>query len=214
MQTCREEIQDAAKTIKQNLVDIAHASHHIDFLNKAEASGRLPGGMNEGPKMMLWNADEETAQEWRDQIKTNTLGFMGIAKRHHKKTIKKSTEAIAETQEAAIKKIADADLNDRQKRAIKLTYDQLIKSATEEAHKVKRERDEASKGKLEERPAKRQRIESQRYETNHTHTLRLTLSTHPTYSYSRQYRGPPHRQRRNSEGRPGAKTRSPHQKKE
>ena len=71
-----------------------------------------------------------------------------------------------------LKLLTDTNLNDRQQKALKGTYNQLLKSASEEAQRIKRERDEATQSKLEERPAKRAtcRTESHRYETKLTHT--------------------------------------------
>jgi len=87
MQALRHQVQNAMSTIKDRLIDIAHASHHLDYLKQAATSGKLPGGMKAEPKMMLWNAGDETIQEWKEQTKINTLGYMEVARRHHQKLL-------------------------------------------------------------------------------------------------------------------------------
>ena len=94
----RDELQKSMKTIKENFIDIAHASHHLDLLKQAETTGRLPGGMMSEPKTMIWKADDETIQEWKDQTRKNTLGYMGVAKQAHTKAIQKGTKTISDTQ--------------------------------------------------------------------------------------------------------------------
>ena len=65
------------------MVDIAHASHHLDHLQKAEASGILPWGLKVEPRMMLVTADRATADEWAEQNRLNTLGYMHVVMRHY-----------------------------------------------------------------------------------------------------------------------------------
>ena len=56
--------------------------------------------------------------------------------------VKKGTETINHVQEKILWDIADGeDLNEKQERALKGTYDQLLKAASEEVQKVKRERE-------------------------------------------------------------------------
>ena len=53
------------------MVDIAHASHHLDYLQKAEATNTLLRGLKVEPRMMLVSEDKATSQEWakKDQEK-------------------------------------------------------------------------------------------------------------------------------------------------
>jgi hypothetical protein len=37
--------------------------------------------------MMLIDADEETAAEWKEQTRRNTLGYIDVAKHHYTKQI-------------------------------------------------------------------------------------------------------------------------------
>ena len=88
--------------------------------------------------MMLWNANAETIRDWREQTKKNTRGYMEVARRHHENVVKKGTETINHVQEKILRDIADGeDLNEKQKRALKVTYDQMLKAASEESHTTK-----------------------------------------------------------------------------
>ena len=77
----RKTIQTNMITIKNMMVDIAHASHHLDYLKKAETSNILPRGLKVEPRMMLVAADRATANEWAEQTRLNTLGYMRVAMR-------------------------------------------------------------------------------------------------------------------------------------
>ena len=76
--------------LHQNMMtDIAHASHHLDFLRTAEETNSLPLGLVVEPRMMLVFADKSTADEWKEQTKRNTLGYMKVAiyMRHYEKLL-------------------------------------------------------------------------------------------------------------------------------
>ena len=73
-------------------------------------------------------------------------------------------------QKAVLECITDASLTDKQKKALKCSYEGLLNNAELEAQKIKKDRDDASQSKLEEHPAKRQRTESYRYDIDHTRT--------------------------------------------
>ena len=69
------------------MTDIAHASHHLDFLRTAEETNTIPRGLVVEPRMMLVFADKSTADEWKEQTKRNTLGYMKVTMRHYKKVL-------------------------------------------------------------------------------------------------------------------------------
>ena len=78
-------------------------------------------------------------REWREQTKKDTRRYVEVARRHHEKVVKKGTETINHVQERILRDIADGeDLNEKQKRALKGTYNQLLKAASEEAQRVNR----------------------------------------------------------------------------
>ena len=104
--------------VKKYMIDIAHASHHLDHLAKTVETNRLPKGLTMEPRMMLIDADEETAAEWKEQTRRNTLGYIDVAKRHYKKQIARKTEAITDCQRKALESISDPLLTDKQRRAL------------------------------------------------------------------------------------------------
>ena len=53
--------------IKNMMTDIAHASHHLDFLRTAEETNSLPRGLVVEPRMMLVFADKSRRMEERNQ---------------------------------------------------------------------------------------------------------------------------------------------------
>ena len=81
----------------------------------------------------------------------------------------------------------------KNRKALKGSYEELFKNAEMEAKEVKRERDETSQSKLsKERPAKRQKTEYQRYDTDHSYTeiLPNTIQKTKMGKYRpRQHRG-------------------------
>ena len=170
MDVSRQKLQKLMADIKKYMIDIAHASHHLDHLTKAAATNKLPRGLTVEPRMMLVDADDETEAEWRNQTRLNTLAYINIALNHYKKVITRKTGQIAEKQKAVLECITDASLTDKQKKALKLSYEGLLSNAEMEAQKIKKDRDEASQSKLDEHQAKRQRTESYRYDIDHTCT--------------------------------------------
>ena len=75
-------IQSNMTRIK-NMTDIADASHHLDLLRTAEETNTLPRGLVVEPRLVF--ADKSTADEWKEQTKRNTLGYMKVAMRHYEK---------------------------------------------------------------------------------------------------------------------------------
>lgn len=103
------------------------------------------------------------------QTRQNTIGYIDVAKHHYSRLIARKTEAIAELQITVLEVISDASLTDKQRKALKGTYEELMKDAEVEAKEVKRDRDETSQAKLScERPAKRQKLDNQRYVNDHS----------------------------------------------
>ncbi|KAL5510806.1 hypothetical protein EMCRGX_G006409 [Ephydatia muelleri] len=164
MDTARNKLQTRMADVKKYMIDIAHASHHLDHLAKTVETNRLPKGLTVEPRMMLIDADEETAAEWKEQTRRNTLGYIDVAKRHYTKQIARKTEAITDCQRKALESISDFLLTDKQRRALKGSYEELLKHAEKEAKAIKRERDQSSQSKLEEgkRPPKRPKTSQQR----------------------------------------------------
>ncbi|KAL5468990.1 hypothetical protein EMCRGX_G030153 [Ephydatia muelleri] len=164
MDTARNKLQTRMADVKKYMVDIAHASHHLDHLAKTVETNRLPKGLTVEPRMMLIDADEETAAEWKEQTRRNTLGYIDVAKRHYKKQIARKTEAITDCQRKALESISDPLLTDKQRRVLKGSYEELLNHAEKEAKAIKRERDQSSQSKLEEgeRPPKRPKTSQQR----------------------------------------------------
>eukprot|EP00731_Ephydatia_muelleri_P013009 Em0007g319a len=115
--------------IRNMMIDIAHASHHLEFL--------------------LVFADETTTQEWKEQTKQNTLG---------------------ETQTETIQLLNDTRLNERQRKGLKGKYELMLKAASDQAKKIKCERDQSSEKKLSDAPpTKRRRLdEEERLKTKQT----------------------------------------------
>eukprot|EP00731_Ephydatia_muelleri_P005538 Em0002g1714a len=141
MDTARNKLQTKMADVKKYMIDIAHASHHLDHLAKTVETNRLPKGLTVEPCMMLIDADEETAAEWKEQTRRNTLGYIDVAKRHYKKQIARKTEAITDCQRKALESISDSLLTDKQRRALKGSYEELLKHAEKEAKAIKRERE-------------------------------------------------------------------------
>ena len=67
MQALRQQVQTAMSTIKDRRIDIAHASHHVDYLKQATISGKLPGGMKAEPKMMLWTQERRPPESGKSR---------------------------------------------------------------------------------------------------------------------------------------------------
>ena len=76
MDSVKRNIQTNSEKIKCMMTDIAHASHHIDHLVRAAESGNLSRGLTVAPKIMLMYADRTTEEEWHEQTKKNTLGYV------------------------------------------------------------------------------------------------------------------------------------------
>lgn len=117
------------------MLNIAHASHHLEYLQRAEATGNLPRRLSVEPRVMLVSADETTTKLWKEQTKLNTLGYMKVAMAHHEKIIKDRTETIREVQKETLQTISEPTLNKLQTKARSLekgTYGQLRKSAIED----------------------------------------------------------------------------------
>lgn len=98
------------------MIDIPHASHHIDHLANAVEANGLPKGLTVEPTMMLVQADEEVEIEWKEQTRQNTIGYINVAKRHNTKLI---AEAITGIQRTVLKGISDTSLTEKQKKALK-----------------------------------------------------------------------------------------------
>ena len=77
--------------------------------------------------------------------------------RHYEKTIKNRTKTISEIQTDTITILNNPSLNERQTKALMGTYEQMLKSSTEEAKRIKEERATASERKPRAPPTKRQR---------------------------------------------------------
>ncbi|KAL5510836.1 hypothetical protein EMCRGX_G006443 [Ephydatia muelleri] len=150
MDTARNKLQTRMADVKKYMIDIAHASHHLDHLAKTVETNRLPKGLTVEHRMMLIDADEETAAEWKEQTRLNTLGYIDVAKRHYTKQIARKTEAITDCQRKALESISDFLLTDKQRRALRGSYEELLKHVEKEAKAIKRERDQSSQSKLEE----------------------------------------------------------------
>ena len=81
MDAARQKLQKYMADVKKCLIDIAHASHHLDYLTKA--ANKLSRGLTVESRMILVDADEETEAERREQTRLNTLVYMEIAKHHY-----------------------------------------------------------------------------------------------------------------------------------
>ena len=138
MDVARQKLQKHMADIKKYLIDITHASHHLDHLAKAVATNKLPRGLIVEPRMMLVDADDETKAEWREQTRLNTLAYIQIALCHYKKVITRKTGQIAKKQKAVLECITDTSLTDKQKRALKCSYEGLLNNAELEAQKIKK----------------------------------------------------------------------------
>ena len=73
--------------IREKMIDIAHASHHMEYLKKAEKTSIFPRGLIVAQRMMLVGADTTTSAQWEEQTRQNTLGYMNGAIRHYEKII-------------------------------------------------------------------------------------------------------------------------------
>ncbi|KAL5515432.1 hypothetical protein EMCRGX_G000596 [Ephydatia muelleri] len=69
----RAKVQSNMAHIRKMMLDIAYASHHLEYLQRAEATGTLPRGLSVEPKMMLVSTDKMTTKLWKEQTKLNTL---------------------------------------------------------------------------------------------------------------------------------------------
>ena len=67
MDTARHRLQTNMADIKDLMVDIAHASHHLDHLSKAVEANRLPKGLMVERRMMLVSADDETERDGKNR---------------------------------------------------------------------------------------------------------------------------------------------------
>ena len=152
MDLYRKRVHTNMTLIRNMMIDIAHASHHLEFLRRAEATGILPRGLTVEPRMMLVFADETTTQEWKEQTKQNTLGYMKVAIRHYDKTITDRTSTISETQTETIQLLNDTRLNERQRKGLKGKYELMLKAASDQAKKIKCERNQSSEKKLSDAP--------------------------------------------------------------
>ena len=170
--------------IRNMMSDIAHASHHLEFLKRAEGTGMLPRGLTVEPRMMLVFADETTSAEWKEQTKLNTLGYMKVAIRHYEKTISDRTATIDVTQTDTVTMLNDTRLSERQRKGLKGTYELMLKAASDQAKKIKAERDQSSEKKLSAvpPPTKRRRLdEDERYDVHScTHLNKIYTSYETT----------------------------------
>ena len=183
MDLYRKRVHTNMTLIRNMIIDIVHASHHLEFLRRAEATGILPRGLTVEPRMMLVFADETTTQEWKEQTKQNTLGYMKVAIRHYDKTITDRTSTISETQTETIQLLNDTRLNERQRKGLKGTYELMLKAASDQAKKIKCERDQSSEKKLSDAPpTKRRRLdEEERYDVHIcTHANKIYTSYETT----------------------------------
>ena len=171
------------------MIDIAHASHHADYLSKAIELGNLVRGLLTAPKMMLMYADATTEAEWQEQIRVSTLGFMKVAERHHKRIIEKRIAETTDLQTQTLQAIDASETNAKQKKALKGTYEELLKAAAGAARKVKDERDLAtqSKSHADGPRNKRPRTDSERYNIHaHCHTVPDSDTTNTCISLAPQ----------------------------
>ena len=114
MDTSRHRLQKGMTDIKNLMIDIAHASHHVDHLAKAVEAKKLPKSLTVEPRMMLLHADEEVEREWKEQTRQNTIGYISMAKRHYTRLIAQKTEAITDIQKTVSEVISDASLTEKQ----------------------------------------------------------------------------------------------------
>ena len=82
------------------------------------------------------SADETTSRLWKEQTKFNTLGYMKVAIAHYQKTIDERTETVADVQRQTLETINEPTLSELKTRALKGRYEQLLRSATEDAKNV------------------------------------------------------------------------------
>ena len=166
------------------MLDIAHASHHLEYLQRAEATGNLPRGLSVEPRMMLVSADETTTRHWKEQTKANTLGYMRVAMAHYQRIIEDRTQTIADVQRQTLETINDHTLTELKTKALKGTYEQLLHSATDDAKMVRLERAQASEEKLRGGvrgpQTKRQRTNNNGY-VEHTHNTLVADKIHSLY---------------------------------
>eukprot|EP00731_Ephydatia_muelleri_P015004 Em0008g724a len=113
MDLYRKRVHTNMTKIRNMMSDIAHASHHLEFLKRAEGTGMLPRGLTVEPRMMLVFADETTSAEWKEQTKQNTLGYMKVAIRHYEKTISDRTATIDMTQTDTVTMLNDTRPKER-----------------------------------------------------------------------------------------------------
>ena len=92
----RAKVQSNMANIKIMMLDIA--SHHLEYLQRAEATGNLPRGLSVEPRMMPVSADETTTKLWKEQTKLNTLGYMRVAMTHYENIVRDRTENIGQIQ--------------------------------------------------------------------------------------------------------------------
>ena len=183
MDETKRVIQQTVESIKELMIDIAQASHHADHLARAAELGVLSKGLSVVPRMMLMYADDITKAEWLAQVRISTLGFMKVSERHHRRIIDKRKTEIADLQAKALKAIDGSQTNQKQKKALKGTYEELLKAAAEAARKVKDQQDLATESKLESPVNKRPRTDHERYDT-HVHCQ--TQLTHMSHSLAPQ----------------------------
>ena len=90
-------------------------------------------------------ADKSTADEWKEQIKRNTLGDIITALCHYEKNYSKQNTG---RNRQTIALLNDPKLNDKQAEGIKGTYELMLKTATKEAKRIKEEKAKTSEMKL------------------------------------------------------------------
>ena len=106
-----------------------------------------------------------------------------MAIRHYDKTITDRTSTISETQTETIQLLNDTRLNERQRNSLKGTYELMLKAASDQAKKIKCERDQNSEKKLSDAPpTKRRRLdEEERYDVHIcTHVNKIYTSYETT----------------------------------
>ena len=77
-----------------------------------------------------------------------------MSEQQHQRLVEKRKREIADLQTQTLQTINRSGLNEKQKKALKGTYDELIKAAAEAARKVKEERDLVTESKLGGPPRK------------------------------------------------------------
>ena len=101
---------------KGHITNIAHASHHTKYLNKAiEKSAAHPSGH----KLHFMEAGKEAGSEWKE-------GYSKVALRQHQRAINGKRNLITSTQNNILQSITDAALAEEHQKPLKLQYSEHI----------------------------------------------------------------------------------------